>query len=139
MDQVDTVSAGVWLDLISSFLFSGFWFFFRLFSPKTISVLRIVEYYTMSMLGYFEDTLTKVGLPEAWLECDSDDVTQIENNCVKRVSNQIEKWVKSCQNRESNWIGKTESNPVKNRESNQVRTVGFWDTDDSDDGSHGGG
>ena len=58
------------------------------------------------MLDYFEEDLANVGLPEAWLEFYSNDVTQIENKCVKRESNQIEK---------------SESNPVKNRESNKFR------------------
>ena len=35
------------------------------------------------MLDYFEDTLANVGLPEDLLECDSDNVTQIENKYVK--------------------------------------------------------
>ena len=41
----------------------------------------------ISMLDYFKDTLTKVGLHEAWLEWDSNDVTQIKNNCMKYASN----------------------------------------------------
>ena len=36
-----------------------------------------MEYSTISMLGYFEDTLSNMGLPEALLDCDSNDVTQI--------------------------------------------------------------
>ena len=36
------------------------------------------------MLGYFKDTLANVGLPEALLKWDSDDVTQIKNKCVIR-------------------------------------------------------
>ena len=51
---------------MSSFILSIF-LVFEVFLPKTISVLRIVEYSTISMLGYFEDTLTNLGLPEAWL------------------------------------------------------------------------
>ena len=53
-------------------------------SPKPIWVLIIMEYSTISMLGYFEDTLTNVGLFEAWLEWDSNDVTRIENKFVSR-------------------------------------------------------
>ena len=30
----------------------------------------------VSMLDYFEDTLENVGYPEAWLQFDSNDVTQ---------------------------------------------------------------
>ena len=47
-------------------------------------VLRIVEYSTISMLDSFKDTLANMGLPEAWLVCDSNYVTQIEDNCVNR-------------------------------------------------------
>ena len=69
-----------------------------MFSPKTISVPRIVEYSTISMLDYFEDNLANVVLPEAWLECDSNDVTRIENNCVKHESIEPKKtWVKYSQ------------------------------------------
>ena len=69
------------------------WFFetLRVFLSKTILVLRIEEYSIISLLGYFEYTLDNVGLPEAWLEQDSNDVTKIENKCVKHESNQIEK------------------------------------------------
>ena len=41
---------------------------FREFSPKTISVLRMVEYSAILVLYYFEDTLANVGLPDDWLE-----------------------------------------------------------------------
>ena len=81
---------GVWLYYMFSFLFSDF-SNFKAVWPKTIWVLRILEYYTISMLNYFEGTLANVGLPEDWLECDSNDVTQIENNYVKRKSSQIGK------------------------------------------------
>ena len=46
-----------------------------------------MENSTILMLGYFKDILANVGLPEAWLEYDSNDVTRIKNNCVKRESN----------------------------------------------------
>ena len=50
------------------------------------------------MLNYFEDTLANVRLPEAWLEWDSNDVTQIKNKRVKYDLNQTKKtWVKSSQ------------------------------------------
>ena len=42
-----------------------------------------MEYSTISMFGYFEDTLANVGLPEDWLEFDLNYVTWIENNCIK--------------------------------------------------------
>ena len=54
----------------------------------------------------FKDTLDNAGLPEAWLECYSNNVAPIKNKFIKR---------------ESNWIGKTYSNPFENSESNQVR------------------
>ena len=66
-----------------------------------------MEYSTISMLDYFKDTLANVGLPEVWLEWDSNDMTPIENKCVKHESNRIEKY---------------ELNPVKNCELNQVVT-----------------
>ena len=48
------------------------------------------------MLDYFKDTLSNVGLYESLLEWGFYDVTQVENKCVKRESNQIrENWVKS--------------------------------------------
>ena len=75
---------------MSSFLFSDF-SSFRVFSPKNISVIIIVEYSTISMLEYFEDTLANVGLPEALLEWDSNYVTRIENKYIKRELNQIRK------------------------------------------------
>ena len=58
-------------------------------------MIRIVEYSTISVLEYFEDTLANVGLPEAWLRCDSNCVTRVENKYVRRESNQIENnnWV----------------------------------------------
>ena len=48
-------------------------------------------------------------------------------------------WVKSRKNCESNRVEKTESNPVKNLDSNWVITVEFCETDDDDYGYHGGG
>ena len=39
------------------------------------------------MLDYFEDTLTNVGLPDAWLEWKWNDMTRIKNKYVKRESN----------------------------------------------------
>ena len=81
------VSWGV-ISFMSSFIFSNFSIFFVL-SPKTISVLRIVECSTISMLDYFKDTLADVGIPGSWLGCDFNDVTRIKNNCIKRRSNRI--------------------------------------------------
>ena len=69
-----------------------------MFSTKQIWVLRILEYSTILLLEYFEDSQANVVLPEAWLEWLSNDVTQIRNKPVKR---------------ESDWIGKTEPNPVE--------------------------
>ena len=75
-----------------------------------------MEYSIVLVLGYFEDTLANVGLPEAWLECDYNCVTQVENKYVRRESNQIEKII------ESNQIKTTiESNQIENCESNQVK------------------
>ena len=48
-----------------SFLFYYF-LILKVFLLKTISVLRIAEYPTISMLDYFEETLANVVLPEAW-------------------------------------------------------------------------
>ena len=42
-------------------------------------MIRIVEYSTISVLEYFEDTLANVGIPEAFLEFSSNCVTQVEN------------------------------------------------------------
>ena len=49
----------------------------------------------ISVLEYFEDTLANVGLPEAWLKCDSNCVTRVENKYVKCELDWIEinKWV----------------------------------------------
>ena len=52
MDQIYIILAGAWLDFMSYFLFSDL-LIFIVFSPKTISVLVIVEYSTISMLEYF--------------------------------------------------------------------------------------
>ena len=52
----------------------------------------------ISMLDYFEDTLDNVGILEAWLEWDSNDVTKIEEKYVKCELNWTEKpWVESSQ------------------------------------------
>ena len=56
----------------------------RVFSPNPNSIVRIVEYSTISVLEYFEDTLANVGLPEASLKCDLNCVTRVENRYVKR-------------------------------------------------------
>ena len=43
------------------------------------------------MLDYSKDTPSNAGLPEAWLESDFNDVTQIENKYIKYESNRIKK------------------------------------------------
>ena len=49
-----------------------------------------MEYSTISTLDYFEDTLANVGLPEALLECDLNDVNRIGGvKSVKFGSNHI--------------------------------------------------
>ena len=53
--------------------------------------MRIVEYTTILVLEYFEDTLANVGLPEAWLRWDSNCATRVKNKYVRRESNQIKK------------------------------------------------
>ena len=52
------------IDFMFSFFFYDF-SIFRVFSPKTISVLKMLEYSTNSMLYYFKCTLANVGLHEA--------------------------------------------------------------------------
>ena len=66
-----------------------------MFSTNTISSIRIVEYSTVLVLEYFKDILANVGLPEAWLEWDSNFVTRIENKYFSCESNRTEKnnWV----------------------------------------------
>ena len=65
-DPVATRKYGVWID----FCLSSFILIFRVFSPKPISMIRIVEYSTILVLEYFEDTLDNVVPSEAWLERD---------------------------------------------------------------------
>ena len=85
-DRVSTRQAGVWID----FHFSGFYFYsVRVFSPNPISIIRIVQYFTISVLGDFKDTLANVRIPEALLKFDSNCVTWVENKYVRRESNQI--------------------------------------------------
>ena len=64
-----------------------------------------MEYSKISMLNYFKDTLANVELPEDWLEWDSNDVTRIENKCIKR---------------ESNWIGKKLSQ-IESKTGSQIK------------------
>ena len=48
------------------FLFSlSFLSFLILIFLKTVSFLRILEHYTISIVDYFKDTLENVGIPEA--------------------------------------------------------------------------
>ena len=70
-DRVATRPAGVWIDFHFPDLF------LRLLSPNSISMIRIVEYSTISVLEYFGDTLANVRL-----ECDSDCVTRIKNKSL---------------------------------------------------------
>ena len=80
----------------SSLVFDYYYLFiFKECSCQKILAFRIVEYSTISMLDYFEYTLSNVGLPEDWLEWDSDYENRIENKYVKRELNQIENvfWV----------------------------------------------
>ena len=46
-----------------------------------------MEYSTISMLDDFQDTLTNLGIHEAWIKQEWNDVTQIKNKCVKCESN----------------------------------------------------
>ena len=85
-DRVATRQAGVWI----YFYFS---YFFRVFSPNPISIIRIVEDSTISVLEYFGYSLANVGLPKAWLGCDSNFVTWIENKYVRCELNQVEKTI----------------------------------------------
>ena len=88
-----------------------------MFLPNPISIIRIVEYSTISVLEYFGDTLANVGLPEAWLECDSNFVTRIKNKYIGREYNQIEKKIESNQIKttiKSNQIGGNDPNTVGN-------------------------
>ena len=62
-----------------------------MFSPNPISITGIVEYSTISVLEFFEDTLANVELPEALLEFDSNCVTWVENKYVRRELNRIGK------------------------------------------------
>ena len=68
--------------------------FVRVFLPNPISIITIVEYFTISVLEHFGDTLANVGLPEAWLGCDSNCVTRIENKYVRRELNRIKEEIK---------------------------------------------
>ena len=82
LDQVYNRQAGVWIE----FRFSGV---LRVFLANSISIIIIVEYSTTSVLEYFGDTLVNVGLPEAWIEFDSNFVARVENKYVRRDSNLI--------------------------------------------------
>ena len=56
---------GVLIDFhFSDFLYI-YIYIFRVFLSNPISIIRIVEYSTISVLEYFEDTLNNVGLPES--------------------------------------------------------------------------
>ena len=80
-----------------------------------------MEYSTISMMDYFYDTLANVGLPEAWLEWESNDPNQTENKCVKCESNLIKKAESNpSKKHESNQVGNGDLNQVGNNESNKV-------------------
>ena len=86
------------------------------------------------MLVHFEDTLDNMGLTEAWLEWDSNCVTQIENKYVKCESNWIDKTI------ESNQIGEKKLSLIKSRI--EIRTGSkavTSETSDAYDGARGGG
>ena len=87
-DQVATRQAGMFNSMILNFFLFDF---VRVFLPSPISIIIIVEYSTISLLGYFGDTLANVGLPESSLECDSNFMTRIENKYVRCESNRIKK------------------------------------------------
>ena len=62
--RISTEQVEVWND----FYFSDFVFVFKFYQsvfPNPISIIRILEYSTISVLEYFGDTLANVGLPEA--------------------------------------------------------------------------
>ena len=59
--------------------------------PNPISIIRIVEYSTISVLEYFRDILDNVGLPESRLESNYNFVTHIINKEVRCESNRIKK------------------------------------------------
>ena len=57
----------------------------------------MMENTTISLLEYFEDTLSNVGLPEAWLRRDSNFVTRLKINTldVSQIESkkQVHNWV----------------------------------------------
>ena len=57
--RVTTIQDGVRIEFHFTYIFV------RMFLLKPISMIRIVEYSTVSVLEYFGDTLANVGLPEA--------------------------------------------------------------------------
>ena len=85
-----------------------------------------MEYSTISMLDYFEDTQANVGLPEAWRNVTRMMWLKLETK-FKHESNQIKKT-------ESNSVENHEFNPVKQGESNQVKHGDQSGTADADDG-----
>ena len=61
--------------------------------PTAIWVFRILEYSSISLLNLFQDTLAYVGFPAAWIRCDSDGVTKIENKIrAVRVKSYQKSW-----------------------------------------------
>ena len=73
-----------------------------------------MEYSTISMLDYFEDTLANVGLPEAWMGWYSNGVTRIGKKIVNSESNRIE-----------NKLGQIESKTVsriKSKTTSQIKS-----------------
>ena len=51
-----------------------------------------MEYSTIVLLDYIEDTLANNGLPESWLECDSNNVTWIKKKYVKHKKKLHASW-----------------------------------------------
>ena len=84
-----------------------------MFLEKPVQVLIIVEHSTISMLGYLEDTLSNVRLPNIDWNVTQMLWTKLERNTIN-VSQMESK------NTKSNWIKNRKSVQIKNRKSNQV-------------------
>ena len=56
----------------------------RVSFTKPIEVLIILEYSTIFLLDYFQQTLAYAVLPEYWLEWYLNDITQIKNKCMQK-------------------------------------------------------
>ena len=76
------------------------------------------------VLGYFEDTLANVGLPEACWEQAYNEVTQIENKCIKCEWNQIEKKLSQIKSKTVSRVESKTVSRIKSKiESSQKRRV----------------